>query len=70
MAMPTIRVIHEAETAAQLAGKWLAWDRAYMRLRATHPVRQAALLALREIGHAEVADRLEPEIQCSPPEKS
>ncbi len=59
MAAPTVRVVFEAETAAQLAGKWLAWDKAYIRLRGTHPVRAAALLALREIGNAELADHLE-----------
>jgi hypothetical protein len=67
------RIAHEAETAAQLAGKWLAWDRAYRRFRASHSVKQAALLALHHVGEGATAERLEHAAggdRCSPPEKS
>jgi hypothetical protein len=39
-------VFDNAHDAAFLAGKFEVWDRAYKRLRATHSIREAALLAL------------------------
>jgi hypothetical protein len=52
-------LLRRAETEAFNAGHWTRWGEAYQRLRATHQVRQAALLALREVGLVDVADDLE-----------
>jgi len=54
-----IDLLRKAETEAQNAGHWRKWQASYQKLRATHGVRQSALLALREIGMPTVADDLE-----------